>query len=429
MKKTNQACCRSRRLAAVAALLLLATCAVPVSVVVEGDRPQYVSSPDTDAGSPQVGPTEARSAGVTGALVDVDGKPGDGYVVRCLRDANHGGSVVVWTEEARVLTGDDGSFALRELMPGVKLLRAERAFEGRAEAWTGRITVIAGENVELGFIGPPSLRAGGAGIAGRVLDPQGVPIGSARVFVTSQNSPPVRVSCDVDSNGRFEVAGLGAGVATIGVRPTSPLLRSETRRVELQPGRMRGCTIRLAAADSYPSGVLALEVELPEEIATTPAAVLRLWPLVYDQRGGLVPVQYAAKDPHEGTLVVRLRGLAPGRYDLRLCGWGYGARREDVAVHRGNDVVRLTLKRNVTIVGRVVDARGQPLRAKVARELSDGRTIHRQTCALDGTFVHRSFAPGEDGTVVIEAEGHVSQWLFVNGRDMHLGTIALDDVR
>jgi hypothetical protein len=152
-------------------------------------------------------------ASVRGRVVDEDGKPVSGAVVRLLQ-AELPSQTVFSVTGNPTATGTDGTFAFRAaVMPGVSFFVRIGA-EGHAESDSHELRARAGGDEGLGDL--PLVRANRP-LACTVLDPRGVPMAGVRLSascrVEAGDTVQVqhRATGRTDERGRFRFTGLPRG--------------------------------------------------------------------------------------------------------------------------------------------------------------------------------------------------------------------------
>ncbi len=196
----------------------------------------------------------------------------------------------------------------------------------------------------------------------RVLAASGASEGGARVAVAGATVWPPRVA-ETEADGIVRLGGLGAG--TYALRAThgdavSPielgvtLERGETKSVDLRLAPGRYVSVRTADGDG-------------DEATPIPGARLSL------AEGGLSPFPIEATTAANGR--ARLGPIAPGPATLGARAEGYVARGALAVPDPPPVELRVVLVRAGSIVGRVVDARGDPV---------DGATLEIAGTDLNG---------------------------------------------
>ena len=168
-----------------------------------------------------------RGAEISGRVVDGQGEPVHGAVVRLLREAGPGQP---GGESAS--TDASGRFHLKSVEPGRGRLIANTVEDDFAES--GEVVFAAGEELKDVVI---TLRRGvGVTVEGRVLDARGQPAAGAEVSVVNLPPLPQLRHATTDEKGQFRLKGVLPGIATVSaVRPGD--LAQARRQVSIQPGR------------------------------------------------------------------------------------------------------------------------------------------------------------------------------------------------
>ena len=167
-----------------------------------------------------VGPTDLsvrREGGVMRVVDTVEVLPGDNEVELFLDGALIRGRVVDQeghgVGSALVLTGGgfatrsspDGRFEILDVEPGLNTLRVTH--DRLVAVEPAEIEVLPGEEVEAEIVMVP-----GGGIRGRVL---GVAAGALAGVSVQAHGPDHRPRVEVDTEGRFQIAGVGPGMWTL----------------------------------------------------------------------------------------------------------------------------------------------------------------------------------------------------------------------
>lgn len=251
---------------------------------------------------------------------------------------------------------------------------------------------------------------------GRVVDSNGVPIVGVYVAAASSKAGPRVIQSDWVSahsgeDGRFEIEHLRSDMPHVLwlVKSGFARLAYTFPEFELDAPTIDFGDIHLAKAASI-GGVVVDEAGVPFAHQTLH---LRGWNFDLDAFGGLDP-SASTKPKRADTLAVRAQGqvlegflglresrtddlgrfgftdLAAGSYELRTR--LRGAAEEDVlsvqiAAGQSPDRVRFVVPRGLSIHGRVVDPRGEPVVAFVgSMSRTGGRQVSRMT-DVDGRFV------------------------------------------
>ena len=329
------------------ARLALAPGTYAVIATAEGRRPRSEPRVVVEAGreTPLVF-SLPEGTGVSGRVVDDDGRPVAGSVVRYT--TRESGEIGIGPARHRsdglLLTGDDGRFRVLG-MPGdgSLLLRADApGFHHAMSCVDGRD--IPREGVLL------RLKPGGR-IAGTVRDRDGAPVTGARIYAFPPDDPHAdwRVPPDseftatANANGTYAIDGIALD-APYSVRARAPghawsadvedvvatAARAEARA---DPVVRRVATVFVRALD--PTGRPARETEV--------------------ELGG-------AGSALDGSGACRFEGLPPGTFRVTATSPLYRKESRGVVVSEGETCeVRLVLDPAMSIEGLVVDADGRPL--------------------------------------------------------------------
>jgi hypothetical protein len=311
-----------------------------------------------------------RAARLSGTVVDPEGNPVEGAVVRRTKSLQERwmrspGS----SEEEKASTDAKGRFVLDGVAPGPGQVVA--AAEGFAEGAPIVIDVRPSEVLaDLSLV----LRRGGR-IVGEVLDDAGRPEGSCRVYVNAMSGDNF-FPRSVDSSGHFEFEGLAPGKYWVTSHPLDegpasgeegePDAAAEKRTKMARVVVVEGETTRVVLGGPVQGGV-----RVHGEITSggKPLAGCSLW--IYRNDNGVGP-QSGASDA-QGHYEFTLEG--PGSYgislDDRKTGMGFTERftvpagaefEHDIAVPAGR------------ISGRVLGVDGAPAKGAMVSLSPDGRS-------------------------------------------------------
>ncbi len=211
----------------------------------------------------------------------------------------------LWKPGARVSTGFDGSFLLEDVPAGE--IRLVAVAEGRSAALSAPVTVraagiVEGIEIRMEPAGPET------GVAGRVVDPDGVGVAFARILLRSSRRT---FEMPADERGRFEQDRLDVRCDVTAFDPEGRYREVTAEGVE--PGT-RGLVLQLA-----PGPTLELLVVSPEGVPVERYGVrtlaardgLELSSLPEVERpGGLAPILVPGRD---FSLEVAGNGWMPSR--------------------------------------------------------------------------------------------------------------------
>lgn len=327
---------------------------------------------------------------LTGRVTGPGGEAVAGARVRLTRlaslrdDPQVGGS----PGDTETVTGADGRFTFPRL--GLGRWAVSVAHDGYAERALPAFEVAEGGVLDLGTI---ELRPG-ADLAGRISDPGGRPIEGAEVAVTPVLDPSgfapraAGGRTESDGEGRFLVRALPLGVPVrVEVRHEGFLERvlevvpplEAPLRVTLQPGgRIAGRVLR---ADGEPAADASVAVDTLHV-----GAVRRTYT---DELGAF-----------------ELAGVPPGPVTLRVNAPGHLERTAGLEVRDGEAVgpLEIRLEAGVTVVGRVLSPRGEPVPGVGVVLRSDSPGFPPDASTDDrGAFELHGVTPGT-ARVVVEHE-------------------------
>ena len=345
-----------------------------------------------------------------GAVRDDDGRPVSGALVRAEADRFWG----VHPPPER--TDAQGRFEMAGVTPGEYTVVAREA--GRAPAF-GRAVVEPEAEASVTLV----LSDGGF-VTGRVVDEQGRPLrGRVRVDVVDDLGLSASigdlVATESKDDGTFVLGPLPIG--GLGLAASAP--RHATRRVHALVGAP-GRTVDLG--DVTLEAGLAIGGRVRDgEGRALPGATLTAWS---EAPGGRPPVE--AETDEGGAFV--LSGLEAGRYRVNVTAPGYA--RATVRAEAGGEPLEVVIEAGGEIAGRVLDARGRPVRdGLVGAKARDGsaldpRSYEGSADPADGSFRLDGLAAG---TYDLEARasGHgaalVANVRVVAGRTTEVGALTL----
>lgn len=317
--------------------------AAPLEVLVRHPRRRlWHEQPIGEVGEGErVGPLRIEvpaSVEVTGRVRRGDGAPAAGARVRAIQQGPGGGSSFTVSADAL------GRFRFPFLRRGPHRVEATLGFEGRAEA-----EVMAdAEPVELELVLEPT-----TGIGGRVVDPEGRPVGHGLVRLRHDGGEQVarqeERTIQLDERGRFEVVGLDEGSYRLAAEVDGLGRAEHPHPVVVRRGTpVEGLVIALAPGARIAGRVVGIaRDDLPQ---------LRI---VVSEEASHVGSSVPARA--DGTFEVR--GLPGGRHTLSASLWHTG-RQESLVVEVAAgesvegleiDLSGLTLTLDLTVLGRPHD--------------------------------------------------------------------------
>src|SRR5436190_7218194 len=105
-----------------------------------------------------------------------------------------------------------------------------------------------------------------AGLAGRVIDPDGRPVPNAEVFVTGPTATPLRARTDAE--GKFDLSSLAAGRYT--VIASAPGLVSEAHSIDVSEGTTLEIPLHISAVSE---SLVVSAAQIGQPLSRTPASV------------------------------------------------------------------------------------------------------------------------------------------------------------
>ncbi|HYH96617.1 carboxypeptidase-like regulatory domain-containing protein [Hyalangium sp.] len=364
--------------------------------------------------------TLTRAFSVSGKLVDEDGLPVPGATLQLVSSSE--GETVMGTD-SQALSDESGHFVVDAPTAGTWSLSSEDE-----RFLPARMPVQApAENVRW------VLRRGG-GVAGSVTDAQGAPL--ERVWVSLWKSGEgwtLERSEATDEQGRFSLAGLGAGsyVLEASLRQEG-VDRQESRPLALRDSEHAEVSLSLEAGWSF-SGLAVDEAGQPlSEVrvsASPPSKTIPPWRRTRRSCGDDLPRVYTGRDGR-----FTLRHLTGDAYELWAHKEDYnfvpamsaGAEpmnESNLLVRPGAKEVRLVFKSQARVRGRLVGPEGAPLpRFEVnGRLVSDARGAFSAPIWETGTQEFSFEAPGmARATRSVEVQAEV---------DLDLGEVRMDPGR
>jgi len=251
------------------------------------------------------------SARITGQVVGADGQPLPGALVRAEATGRKGDEADL-VAAARVVSGDDGRFALDGLDAGTYALTATDGVRAPAHA---DVELTAGQTGKARLV-----MAAGAVLRGAVKDASGEAVPAFTVVVFKNEglaSVPLAIRTVIDREGVFAVEGLEAGSFRVqatahGHAPSAVV----DGRAEVPPARAPAVAIALPDGGTL-TGVVKSEGGGPLENARVS---------VEGGAGeGSSPVPFAASALTDEKGSFALRGLAPGRRSVFVGAYNHNA--------------------------------------------------------------------------------------------------------
>lgn len=357
-------------------------------------------------------------ATLRGTVRDEAGRPVKGASVRLQGDG--------WTSPAPIETSDaSGAFVVAGVEPGEYLVVAREG--ARAPAIDTVVVPARGDaTVELTL-------GGGGFVRGRVVDGAGQPLAGARVRVATFEDRGLPGFLAEALGG----ASAGDGTFALGPLPSArlglavSLARYAPRRLEADVATRQSVDLRDVVLDPG----LAIRGRVRDREGNGVA-----FALVSAQQGfagaslGADASTGEAESESDGSFVIA--GLKPGAHQVSASLPGFASASR--SAEPGGEPVQLLLEPGGSVVGRVVDANGQPI---------DGATVHGNSATQppggpgwrffyassggaegDGRFVARDVAADTYSVTVRAAgqgEGSVANVKVAAGRDTDLGTVTL----
>lgn len=263
----------------------------------------------------------------------------------------------------------DGVYVIRGLFPGEHEVRASAELDGRIGRGVAHAHVPDPAVLEI------VLEEATIVLRGRVVDPEGRPIQGVRVTVSAADLS-FHVNATTSSDGTFELRGLEAGPVSLHADAQGkfwPEKGAGERKLELEPG-MPPIEIVLV-----PTGLVRGQVL---DAAGQPVAGARVL-----GGGGIATFEEQSTDA-DGRFAVP---VAPGRRILYATAKGHANSLNEVLELAGGEVLEgivLRLRPACRVVGRVLDANGQPAPG-VTLFAGHGRTVADK----HGEFVFANLSP------------------------------------
>lgn len=388
----------------------------PLHVEAPGFAPaaQMLSWSGDPAQPKQVSIVLERGAGISGKVVDPDGKPvADARVVATSASEPF---PVVDPRRDGVLTGADGVFAIPAVASGTWRLTASH--EGHGPATSAPITVDgvrARTNVEL------KLEAGGT-VKGKVVDTNGKPVASAevRVVVRGHLEWRARRQALTGPDGTFSVSSLPlramdvvaaheSGASAIAAADLGEKREAEVALTLDVVGTIEGTVVDRNGQPVGDAQVLASPVWSGNTADQFAWSVRGIQETVTDQSGAF-----------------RLTGMPAGEYKVRAGRPGASEEKMSLATpvtaKPGGPKLQLTIAGDGRVIGKIA-AEGKPVERFFIRIGEYGMPF----TSTDGAFA-LPVAAGKH-SISISGPGFVEKWqpdvVVTEGKDTDLGTIAV----
>jgi len=389
--------------------------------------------------------TEARTASVSGRVVDPIGLPVEGVTVTL-----YGGAFPLGTmpPERSVETTRNGAFQIDQLLASdysVYLTAVGGEFSPSRSQEVAVLDLRPGESVD----GLRFTFVGSLSISGRVVDPSGQPIRDVYVFAKSANSVYDNSECHAvsDAEGRFVLAGLESGEYVVSARArwqrvpaaagTFPTGSDDVEIVLAGPGSVEGRVVRADTGEPLTQFQIYLYEGRVDHMMPHLFHPAYGGALTYDPEGRFVR-ECSRGEVRDGFIAVIAvsPGFAPNCENV-------GMPEDGVATG-----VEVRLKPSRRIEGRVIDTGGQPVAgARIGwGDVPSGRDTSRVVARSDasGFFsvesipadedvlsaYHPSYAPttvrvASKVTIVLESGGMLEGRVWAKGGGYHnVGCVA-----
>lgn len=302
----------------------------------------------------------SRGAAIAGRVVGEDGHGLAGASGFLAAQGNPGYDVV------RVAVDAEGRFHAACLSPGRHYWLVARASERGTQVRALPRPLAEGER----FVLPDLVLHAASSIEGRVEDDQGRPLQGLWVECnglpdehaqwTAGAAVPNAIPhaknrvARTDAEGRFRVGGLAAGEFLVAVRT-------------MDAGTVAERTVRIVPGETHANVEFTIAVGLPIAGVFVPATAAN-----FETQFAVYVNSVDAQSPTRGWTNVRLdgsfriEGMKPGRYAIELHPRPAGQVLPAVAiVEAGREDLRIVLEAASSVAGKVVDAKGQPVTARV----------------------------------------------------------------
>ena len=302
----------------------------------------------------------APGATVSGRVLDAEGRPAAGVMVQPIDDDRPGSSRIF-----RGTTADgEGWYVLDGLPTGPRSIAAEDEQGQRA---VGEIDVRPGENrLDLRL-------AGGAEVAGRVVDAEGSPVAGAEVGLLPAGQRWSRVQATTGADGTFRFEGVESGEYRVRASKEG-YATSESEPLRVAAAPVGGLELRLQAGGAIVGRVLGLE---PEALPHVEVGGFRREAMDFR----------STRVDFEGRF--RLAAVAPGEWRVSAEVPGTGRRAEGrVTLPPGASEVALDLDfaSGFTLSGRVMRGGAPAPGAVVSADGSDVADHGEAQADRDGLF-------------------------------------------
>ncbi len=327
------------------------------------------------------------AASIKGQVVDQQGEPIQGAHVMANPDhrmMTAGGTALQHRRPAWANTGEDGSFVIEDVDPGILQVTARaRGYQQKIQAG---VELPAGGEVEIDF----ALEEG-AIIEGTVTTSDGKPVVQASITVSEpvdrfSGRNAISASGRTDVEGRYQLTGSPIGPATISVYHEQG--RQLQKSIEVQPGTNvvdlvleRGFEISGQVVD--PDGNPMHGATLTIQQAVQPGEISYSF-------GG----DTQAASGGDGTFT--LTGVKAGRYTVTASRDGYApAHAKDIEVKSDVSGLLLELGRGATLKGRVLGLDFDELGTLTLVGFSQHAGMHHGQVDFEGEYAFENLGPGQ----------------------------------